>query len=218
MRYTIAAFVALFLAVPGFSQDASPENLLNGLKDKWASIQDYHCKLRSRNRLGDQKDEKKMEFWFKQPQQIRTEILDGEKKGSVLTRDADGKIKGKKGGVLGLVSVTLGEDDERIRNLRGRKFYYADWGSVVKEYFAYHKEGCKFTVLPDEKFNGVPCHVLQADLTKPKERVTRDQIWVDAKNNLILCRKQFEGEVLVNEVAWWDIELNTGIPDGTFKL
>jgi outer membrane lipoprotein-sorting protein len=214
----LACLITAGLTVAAYGQSPSPESLLNGLKSKWGSIQDYHCKLRSRNRLGELKDEKKLDFYFKRPHQVRTEVLDGDKKGSVLTRDAAGTIRGKKGGVLGIVAVTLADDDERVSNLRGRKFYYADWGTVIKEYFDMAKGGWKLSSLPDEQFNNVACAVIEATGRDSKSAVTRDVIYVDKQNSLILCRKQFEGNVLVNEVVWWDIQLNAGLGDDLFTL
>ncbi len=213
-------FVAalIFTTSVSYGQAPTPENLLDSLKKKWGSIQDYQTMMRSRNRLGEQKDEKKFLFSFKKPHQVRTEITEGDKKGSVITRDANGKIRGKKGGVLGIVAITLAEDDERVTNLRGRKFYLADWGSVIKEYYEGAKKGWKLSVLPDENFNGSDCYVLQMEGSDPKSAVTRDVIWIDKANSLVLCRKQFEGQTLVNEVVWWDIHLNVGLDDSLFTL
>ena len=210
---------ALVLATSvAYGQAPTPESLLNSLKTKWTSIQDYQSMMRSRNRLGDLKDEKKFLFSFKKPHQVRTEVTEGDKKGSVLTRDATGKIRGKKGGVLGIVAITLSEDDERVTNLRGRKFYLADWGSVIKEYFDAANKGWKLTLLPDEKFNESDCYVLQAEGRDSRSPVTRDVIYIDKANSLILCRKQYEGQTLVNEVVWWDIHLNVGLDDSLFTL
>jgi hypothetical protein len=208
----------LLVASVSYAQAPTPEGLLNTLKTKWTSIQDYQSKMRSRNRLGEQTDEKKLEFSFKRPHQVRTEVIDGDKKGSVLTRDASGKIRGKKGGVLGIVAITLSEDDERVSNLRGRKFYLADWGSVLKEFFDAAKKGWKLTMLPDEKFNESDCYVLKAEGSDPRSPVTRDVIYIEKASSLILCRRQYEGQTLVNEVVWWDIHLNVGLDDSLFSL
>ncbi len=210
---------ALVLATSvAYGQTPTPESLLNSLKTKWTAIQDYQCMMRSRNRLGDLKDEKKFQFSFKKPHQVRTEVTDGDKKGSVLTRDATGKIRGKKGGVLGIVAITLSEDDERVTNLRGRKFYLADWGSVIKEYFDAANKGWKLTQLPDERFNESDCYVLQMEGRDSRSPVTKDVIYIDKASSLILCRRQYEGQTLVNEVVWWDIHLNLGLDDSLFTL
>lgn len=213
--FTVVLLLATSVA---YGQTPTPESLLNNLKTKWNSIQDYQTKMRSRNRLGAQTDEKKFIFSFKKPHMVRTEVIEGDKKGSVLTRDAAGTIHGKKGGVLGIVSITLDEDDERVANLRGRKFYLADWGSVIKEYYEAAKKGWKLSLRPDEKFNGVDCHVLQAEGTDPRSAVTLDVIWIDKATSLILCRKQYEGQTLVNEVVWWEFKLNLGLDDSLFTL
>lgn len=218
MLKKLVFLLLLVFASSALAQNQTPEQVINALNAKWKDIQDYHCKMRSRNRLGDQKDEKRLDFWFKRPHQVRMEVLDGDKKGSVLTRDANEKIRARKGGIMSLVPVTLSEDDGRTRNLRGRKFYLADWGSVIREFIEGARGGLKLSLLPDETFNQVACTVVQLDGKSPSSSITRDVIWVDKSSNLILCRKQYEGDILVNEVVWWDIELNKNPADDLFTL
>jgi len=218
LRGTLLVAVLILLTGPGYSQEKQPTAILQSVIQKWKSIQDYHCKMQSNNRLGDKTDKKKIEFWFKRKHQVRMQVLDGEKKGSALTRNDEGRIKGKKGGLLGVIAVTLDENDKRIFNLRGRKFYRADWGSVIAETVQRVKSGWRLRRLGDETFNGVPCFVLEATGKEPGSKVTRDMIWVDQTNHLVLRRKQYEGKTLVNEVAWWDIELNSNLDDDLFTL
>lgn len=218
MLNKLVPLLLLTFILPATAQNQPPEQIVNALNTRWKEIQDYHCKMRSRNRLGNQTDEKRLDFWFKRPHQVRMEVLDGDKKGSVLTRDASGKIRARKGGIMSIIPVTLSEDDERTRNLRGRKFYQADWGSVIKEFIEGARGGLKLSQLPDETFNQVACSVVQLEGKHPTSPITRDLIWVDKTNNLILCRKQYEGDILVNEVVWWDIEMNTNPADNQFTL
>jgi len=208
----------VFLVGSATGQEKDPKQILNDVYAKWKTVQDYHCMMQSNNRLGEEKDLKKIEFWFKLRHQVRMEVLDGEKKGSALTRNDAGRIRGRKGGLLKVIPVTLDENDERIFNLRGRKFYEADWGTVIKEVIQRVKNGWTLKRLADEMYNQVPCLVLELTGQEPESGVTKDMIWVDQVNHLILHRKQFEGTLPVNEVAWWEIQLNTGLGDDLFDL
>ncbi|MCB9783818.1 MAG: hypothetical protein H6751_12715 [Candidatus Omnitrophica bacterium] len=207
----------LILCTPIYSQDQGVAPILENLKTKWKSVYDYSCQMQSLNRLGQEVDKKKLDFSFQRPHKVRMEVLDGPKKGSVIVRTAEEKIRAKKGGILGVVAVTLDENDERVTNLRGRKFYEADWGSVIAEWLIAAKNGWAMERLPDENYNNQPCHVLLAHWKDPRSSITEDKIWVN-QDHLIVRRQQFEGQTLVNEVIWWNIQVNPKLDPGLFDL
>ena len=203
---------------PVAAQTDSPWQILSAIQERWKQIDDYQCQMLSTNSLGDVRDTKELFFWFKRPHQVRIRLLSGEKEGSELSRDRKGNIYGKKGGLLRFIKARLGEDDPRIKNLRGRKFYNADWGTVLQEFIEHASSSVRFERLPDETFRGCRCYVLAASLDGRDSRVTKDIIWVDTAQHLILRRKQFEGSNIVNEVAWWYIQLNNNPEDDFFRF
>ncbi len=218
MTHRLLPLVILFsLGAPAFSQDPGVTPILESLKVKWKSVMDYSCNMQSLNRLGQEVDKKKLDFQFQRPHKVRMEVLDGPKKGSVIVRNANQQIRAKKGGILGVVAVTLDETDERVTNLRGRKFYEADWGSVIAEWLVAAKNGWKMERLADETYNNEKCQVLAAHWQDPKSPVTKDMIWVN-QDHLIVRRQQFEGSNLVNEVVWWNIQVNPSLDPGQFEL
>ena len=207
-----------FLVGTAMAQDKGAKEILGDVQAKWQTIQDYQCKMQSNNRLGQEKDLKLVQFWFKRKQQVRMEVLDGEKKGSTLTRNDAGRIRGRKGGLLKIVAVTLDENDDRIYNLRRRKFYYADWGTIIDEVVGRIKNGWQIERMADETFNKTPCFVIALTGRETNSRVTKDMIWIDQSSHLILRRKQYEGSDIVNEVLWWDIQINQALSDDLFDL
>ncbi len=208
----------LILAIPASSQDQGALPILENVKNKWKTIRDYRCQMQSLNRLGQEVDKKKLDFAFQRPYKVRMEVLDGPKKGSVIVRNAEEKIRAKKGGILGVVAVSLDETDPRVTNLRGRKFYKADWGSVVAEWLIAAKNNWPMERLSDEEYNNQQCHVLAAHWQDASSPITKDLIWVNQENHLIIRRQQFEGETLVNEVVWWNIQVNPSLDPGLFDL
>jgi outer membrane lipoprotein-sorting protein len=214
----IPALLILATAVAAVAQQDAAIDVLKRAQAKWNSIQDYTCKMQSNNRLGAETDKKQVQFQFKRKHQVRLEVLDGEKKGSALTRNDQGVIRGKKGGILGVVAVTLDEGDERTLNLRGRKFYDADWGTVLSEFIERVQSGWQVTQFGEEVYNNFPCYKIEIVGTDPRSAETKDIVWVDKERFLVLRRQQYEGTNLVNEVVWWDIVLNSGLDDGLFKL
>jgi outer membrane lipoprotein-sorting protein len=219
MKFHLSRPVLLLVAmVASTAHSQSAQEIFSKAEASWKGIRDYRCMMQSNNKLGQEKDLKKVDFAFKRNHQVRMEVLDGKNKGSVVARNDSGRIKGKKGGILGVVAVTLGETDERILNLRGRKFYEADWGTVLKEFSDRLKAGWNVVVQGEEEVSGSPCDILVATGRESGSKVTKDMMWIDKKNHLVLRRKQYEGEDLINEVVWWDIQVNSGLGDDLFDL
>jgi len=187
-------------------------------KAAWDALQDYHCQIRSWNKLEGTEDLKILDFKFKKPQLARSLVVKGINEGSTVTRDGEGTMHGKKGGVLGLVVLTLKEDDNRIRNLRGKKFYQADWGTMLTEFGNEIARGWTLTRQPDEPFKESMCYVIQVDGKDENSAVTQDKFWIDQTTHIIRCRTQNEGDLKVNDAQYTDIELNPGLTDDLFTL
>lgn len=194
------------------------EQTLAQAKAAWDALADYHCVMRSWNRLGDKTDAKILDFSFKKPQMARSQVVEGENQGGVVTRNAKGILNGRKGGVLSIVVLTLEETDKRIYNIRGKKFYQADFGTMLGEWEANIKGGWKLERAADEKFKGADCGVLAISGALEGSKVTKDMFWIDQKTGFIRRRQQYEGETLVNDASYWDIEPNKGQPDEFFTL
>jgi outer membrane lipoprotein-sorting protein len=178
----------------------------------------YACTMQSFNRLGAESSTKTVRFTWARGGRVRMEVVEGPDKGSVLTRDGQGQLRGRKGGFLKMIAVTLKEDDRRVVNLRGRKFYEADWGSVIQEIRAREQAGWAVQPLADDAVKGAACRVVELVAPAGSSGVTRDRVWISRDRDLILRRQQFEGETLVNDVTWWDVELNPAVEDALFTL
>lgn len=218
-------------------EPVTPEAVLDSAAARWETIKDYQCVMRSYNRKGEKEDDKNIKFLFKRNHQIRMEVIAGPNKGGVVVRSDRGVIKGWKKGLFSFISATLEDNDKRLLNLRGRKFYHTDWGTLIGEARERARSGWTLSLKGEEKVKGTPCHLIELvrepdpdagggagedgegeDGSKEKAppRVTRDLLWIGKKDRLVLQRKQYEGEVLVNEVTWWDIKVNAGIGDELF--
>jgi outer membrane lipoprotein-sorting protein len=216
--YWNKAFTLILVGLGSSAHCQTAQEILAQTQETWNGIRDYRCQMQSNNRLGQEKDLKKIDFAFKREHQVRMEVLNGKSKGSVLTRNDSGRIKGKKGGILGVVAVTLDETDERIFNLRGRKFYEADWGTVIEEFAGRIRAGWTVEVQGEEEVSGSQCHAIVATGRETGSRISKDIMCVDKQRHLVLRRKQYEGEDLVNEVVWWDIQINPTLSDELFSL
>ncbi len=198
--------------------EPTAEQILASLRAAWAKIDDYHCTTDVFNKLGEATDTKKMDFYFKRPALFRNTVLEGLNKGGTVTLNADGVIHGQRGGVLGLIVITMEEDDERLRGLRGKRFFETGWGTEIDEFIALVDAGWKLQRADDQKFEGAACFVLVASGKLPKSKITRNELWIEQARNIIRRRKEFEADVMVRDVTYSNIELNKRPEKAFFTL
>lgn len=196
----------------------SAREILDQAKAKWETIKDYRCEMDSWSRRGDETRQQLLDFNFKKPLMARSMVIEGYNKGGVATRDKDGALRGRKGGVLSLVTITAKEDDERIRNLRGVTFFNGNWGMILKEFDEEIAAGMEVKRLNDVKIGGRMCYQVEVTGTKPNSKVTRDVLYLDTESNLITRRVQFEGKTKVSQTTYSKAELNKNQPDEFFHL
>jgi len=192
--------------------------LLAAVARQWGSVQAYECTMRSFNRLGERTDEKTIRFTFKRPDMARLDVLEGSSKGSAIARNAAGVITGRKGGLLKLLAIELKPDDPRVFNLRGRPFYDANWGAVLHESQNRIDSGWQVRLGGAELVGDTLCTVIEMEGHDEVYDITRERLWIDPVQALILRRRQFDGDVLVNDVEWSEIRLEASPADAVFSL
>ncbi len=194
------------------------EQILADFKASLATFKTYHCKFESFNRVGEKSDQKLLEIWFKQPGQVRSLVLKGDNEGGLATRDAKGALRGRKGGVLSLVTLNLKEDDERLRGIRGKKFYDAAWDMILKDFTSRIEKGWKLERLPDEKVAGELCYVIATTGTETRSKDTGDRLHISPKTGALIQRTEYQGTTKVSGSLYTEIKLNPPLADELFHL
>src|SRR3990167_8810049 len=101
---------------------ADVKAFLNNLEDAIYKMDTYRFTMVSENWKGKKHEYKVTEFKFKKPNLIRTDVIEGDKKGSTVILNKEGKIRGKNS--MGL-RKTLQPTDSRLKNIRGATFMQA---------------------------------------------------------------------------------------------
>lgn len=188
------------------------------LKKTLEGIKSVHCKFRSFNRRDDLSNEKLMEFWYEEPLRARSLVLEGDNLGGVVTINAEGKLRGKKGGVLGLLVLNLEPTDERIKGLRGKLFYEGSWHRIERDFDRRVKAGWKMERKQDRKLAGDPCYVIAIEGKEETSKITRDVLLIDQKTGAMRQRLEFEGKVKVSDSIFTDIVINPTLDASLFYL
>lgn len=192
--------------------------ILESAEAKWDEIQDYHCTTISFARQGDETDDKVLDIVFKRPALYRSTVIEGDNQGAVVTYNRDGVIHGMRGGALSLIVLTLEPDDERLRSLRGKRFFETAWGNEMEDLREFLAEGWTLERLPDADLDGRACYVISAQGTSADNPVTRSDMWIEKSTHLLRRCVEYEGETLVRDAKFTEIEINADPDDAQFSL
>ena len=208
------AFLYVAVGYAAAEVDRDVEKFLNDLEEAVSTWDTYTFIKESEDRKGEKHETKMTRFRFKKPDLMRTDVLSGKKKGSVVLLNKEGKIRGKNR--MGF-KKTLKPTDKRLMNLRGYTFMNAsllDKAHRLKDHIL--ERGCKAT-LTAEKYTGKPAYRLHIDHEDADDEVTAEDVWFDKKTYVILKNLKYENEQMVTDGTWREFEINIPLDDGLFE-
>lgn len=190
--------------------------ILERAESAWQMVDDYQCLVDTTNRQGEVLVETTLHVTFKRPGQFRHSIVKGDNTGVLLTRTADGSVRVRPGGFLGLVTVEMDPGDSRLLDGRGRPFYENDWGSELEAIRAALSRGARLDRVADQVWNGVDCWVIRLTLPGPVDE--RQELWIDQQTHLPRRISASEGGRVKKDARFEQITLNTRPADQVFML
>lgn len=194
--------------------DENVITFLNNLEDAVNKMDTYRFVSESENWKGNEYEKKVTMFQFKKPNLMRTDVLEGPKKGSVVVLNKEGKIIGKNS--MGF-KKTLKLTDRRLKNIRGYTFINSsllDKIGRLKDHIL--NKGCK-AALTEEEYMGKTAyrlHINHKDLDDP---VTDEDVRFDRGTYVILKNLKYENEQKVTDTTWRDFEINIPLDDSLFE-
>jgi len=190
-------------------------DLLAELEKKLEGVATYAFIIETESWKGAKHDKKISRLYFKKPNLLRMDVLEGSKRGSTLVLDREGRIRGRNSWGL---RKTLRPTDKRIKNIRGQTFLnssLADKLMRMKEDML--KKGCEVTVR-EVILEGRPSYLFHVDRDDPSDPVTDEYIWFDKETFMALKNLKFEDRDKVSETIWREIEINITLDDSLFEL
>jgi len=203
---------AAFTSGRGLAADPlTPEEAVRKAIENFQNLQSCQYRIILHLTAGNAIQDSEYTFCYKKPNLIRMYVNEGKDRGSTVLLRKDGRIRGKAGGLLSLIALTLNDDDERLRDLWGRKFYKADWGTILEETEVTLKQATRSRVEEAEGGNEI---VVIAE----GENGSFEKTWLSADGKTLFkkqARKE-NGDTL--DLRWTDVVLNPQFKEGFFDF
>lgn len=219
-RRLTAAAALLCLLVPLASAAAdpsTPQAIVEAFQAMYESISDYQCRMYEHCRQGSRHEERTIDFYFKKPRFIRMDILKGNRfgdNGSIGVYRNDGTVRGRKGGLLSFIAITVDKHDPQATTIRGLAFDESDMQATLEKMrFHLAESACTLATAA-----GV--HELVFEPRDPSRNggVTKDVIRLDAATLLPVSSDSWEGGLLVQHAEWSSYIVDAGLPDQLFDV
>ena len=149
---------------------------------------------------------------YKNPNLIRFECINaGKRSGAVVVRQADGKIKGKMGGALSGIKLTLSPDSKLLKTANDFSILECDLASLLSMTDkAAENAKCKVGVLP-----GSSSQIIELS---DNNGVLVSRILVDLRSKLPEDWSLFKDNSIFSTARFQNFELLADLPDSTFNL
>ena len=184
-RLFIFTCILLFLgcaqATGSDTTDMDVSVFLSNFEKAVNNMDTYRFIMLSENWKGKRYKKNLVEFRFKKPNLMRTDVLKGKKKGSTVLLNKEGKVRGKHPWGF---KKTLKPTDKRLQNMRGSTFMNAsllDKTERLKKHIL--ETGCEAT-LKDEKYEGKPSYHLHIEHKDNDSLITAEDIWFNKNDYL----------------------------------
>jgi outer membrane lipoprotein-sorting protein len=194
-----------------------PQSIVEAFQRMYESLSDYQCRMHEYCRQGSRYEERTMNIYFKKPRYIRMDILKGNRfadTGSVGVYQNDGRVTGRKGGLLSFLAINVDKHDTQATTIRGLTLDESDLQATLEKMrFHLAESACRLAV-------GTGIYELVFEPRDPSRNggVTKDIIRLDAVTLLPVSSDSFEGQRLVQHAEWSSYILNAGLPDQLFDV
>jgi outer membrane lipoprotein-sorting protein len=217
----------LLQAVPAAAEPPRFAAVLAGMKAKLAATSDYQCRFETQSTNGDQTRDVVLAYYYRQPAQIRMEVLEGPYPGSLLIYNGEtdaGRVRVLAGNrlVAFLQRMLYGEyfavDHEWVVDLRGNGIHESDWPHFIRTHEAYLSMGTSRFVR-EEILDGRVAYVyrLVSDAPEKTMAVKSEDLWVDAETFFPVRYFQYDDAGrLIRKAIVTELRFNAGISERLF--
>ncbi|NQT06285.1 MAG: hypothetical protein HQ575_01970 [Candidatus Omnitrophica bacterium] len=218
--FIIAIFLSLGLVfcrdvLVSAEVDNDVREFLKDLEEAINEMDTYSCIMVTESWRGKLYEKRIVRFSFKKPNLMRTDVLEGKKRGSSVVLNKKGKVRGRS--AWGFLD-TLRHTDKRLKNLRGATFMNSsmlDKLERLREHI--FKRGCE-AELDEEEYADREVYHLRIRHKDEDDSITLEDLWYDEETYTILKNTKYEGKDKAADTAWQEFEVNIPLDDSLFEL
>ncbi|TET23915.1 MAG: outer membrane lipoprotein carrier protein LolA [Candidatus Stahlbacteria bacterium] len=214
-KLIIAAVVLSVTTIRG----GQAQEAISKMRSSWDAVQCYTVRMHINQVKDSRTKDYTVDFSYNSSGWIKTHIIDGDNKGSVVVYDpVNHRIRVRWAGVA--LPVNLSPDSKMTQGLRGEKIYEGSFGAMLKDADWYLSHG-SLSWIGEEPFEGADCAVIEFVTTLPDENrgIARERWWLDKSTSLPRKIEGYESDGKeVERVIYRNLKLNPDLPEDHFKL
>ncbi len=210
----------ILISIFVFTQ-VSLDSIIKKCKVKWESINTYTCTYESYQKKGKEEDKRTYFVEFKKPLWIRLKVLKGKDKGSeVMYNPEKNIVRGRKGGLLKGIVLTLKPDDKKVISLRGFRIYHAGIGEIYRRVMEYYEKGYPARLLEEFKEDDFEGWKIEFDVKNPNDffGCKKEIFWIRKDFIPYKCEQWNEKGEYVLYSKFFEVNINVQIKEERFKL
>lgn len=223
----ICAFSLTFFTAPAWGQTPSFVTILKEMRNRIEQINDYQCRFRTFSTDGTKSREVLLAYYYRNPSQIRMEVLEGPNPGSILIYNRQVQpeqvrvIAGNKFTAF-MQRMFYGEffplTNKWVLDLRGNGIHESDWTNFIDEHEKYLKIGSS-RFIGEESLNGRKTYVFKLVSNNPDETMSikEEDVWVDAQHYFPVQFFQYDTQGrIARRTTITELQFNTGLDERLF--
>jgi outer membrane lipoprotein-sorting protein len=216
MPLLIIASLCSALAVAG-GGIARADSALSAFGAAVEALREYTVTIAGHETDGRRTQDRTIRYWYMKPTTAKVEVISGAGRGSAAVWTGGDTVRGRQGGILSMIKLTVGLHDARATSLRGDTIDSAYFGNMFKHF---KTTNGKLNEAPGPRIAGVPTEMMILNVADPAAngRISKEVLYLSATTHLPLKRERFEGDALVKSQEFRDLKLNSNLTDKDFSL
>lgn len=216
MKRAYLSIIFLFLSLSlAASEELAAIEVILLFGENLERLSDYQCRMYEWSVKGKKEEIRYINFYYRAPRLIRMDIIKGNRSGdtgSIGVLREDGKVRGRKGGILSPFAVTVDKNSALATTIRGVTFDESDALAAYSR-LLFLIDNSAMALMEDERGWLFDCRLFEED-----EGITREVLFIGKDDFMPLYTKSYENENLVQFVEWSSYIINKGLPVELFNV
>jgi hypothetical protein len=191
------------------------------LESFWANLHDYSVTIEEHEVMGTETSEHEIRYAFRKPDHARLDVVTGTKSGSTIVWNGGDRVIAYRRN-MSFFKIHGGVKDRDLTSLRGNSVLSPNMGDLLA-CFGEHRAAIRENdgpVVEGESTDEIalPYKDVQCPDDSVSDRaITLDVLDVSKRSGLILERRRYEGDVLVEQWELKDYKIDSGLTDADLR-